>query len=78
MIEGEARAARRMLKDGRGSDANNFSRAELKVGMEQKSRELTEEMQRVARSDEQLLRDLARLAQLKQLQPSEDAQGTGR
>ena len=61
VIEGEARAARRMLKDGRGSDANNFSRAELKVGMEQKSRELTEEMQRVARSDEQLLRGRLRL-----------------
>ncbi|HET8699541.1 MAG TPA: hypothetical protein VFO94_18800 [Gammaproteobacteria bacterium] len=71
VIEAEARAARSMLKDGRGSDANNFNRAELKLSMEQKSRELTEEMQRVAREDEQLLRDLARLAELRQLQPSE-------
>ena len=36
--------------------------------MEQKSRELTEEMQRIAREDEQLLRDLVRLDELRQLQ----------
>jgi hypothetical protein len=33
--------------------------------MEQKGRELTAEMQRVAREDEQLLRDLVRLDELK-------------
>ena len=39
--------------------------------MEQKSRKLTEEMQRLAREDEQLLRDLVRLDELKQLQANE-------
>ena len=39
--------------------------------LEQKSRELTAEIQRVAREDEQLLRDLVRLDELKQLQAAE-------
>ncbi len=78
VIEAEARAARNMLKDGRGSNANNFNRAELNLSMEQKSRELTEEMQRVAREDEQLLRDLARLAELRQLQLGDAEQPPGR
>ncbi len=71
VIQAESRAARKMLADGRSSDANNYNRAEHNLHMEQKSRELTEELQRVARQDEQLLRDLARLAELKQLQPTE-------
>jgi len=71
VIQAESSAARKMLVDGRSSDANNYNRAEHNLRMEQKSRELTEEMQRVARQDEQLLRDLARLAELKQLQPAE-------
>lgn len=71
VIQAESRAARKMLADGRSSDANNYNRAEYTLRMEQKSRELTEEMQRIAREDEQLLRDLARLAELKQLQPAE-------
>ena len=71
VIRAESRAAKKMLTDGRSSDANNYSRAEHNLLMEQKGRELTEEMQRVARQDEQLLRDLARLAALKQVEPSE-------
>ena len=39
--------------------------------MEEKSRELTEEIQRVAREDEQLLRDLVRLDELRQLQSAD-------
>lgn len=71
VIQSESRASRRMLADGRSSDANNFNRAELNLHMQEKSRELTEEIQRVARQDEQLLRDLARLAELKQIELNE-------
>lgn len=74
VIRAEARAASRILVDGRSSAANNYNRAELDLLMKQKSRELTEEMQRVAREDERLLRDLVRLDELKQLQSS----GAGR
>ena len=42
--------------------------------MQEKSRELTAEMQRVAREDAQLLRDLVRLDELRQLQARSEAQ----
>jgi ribosomal protein S6 len=53
-----------------GSDRS----ADYLVTMEEKSRQLTEEMQRVAREDEQLLRDLVRLDELRQLQANERQQ----
>jgi hypothetical protein len=71
VIEAESNAASRMLSDGRAGAGNNNSPAEHAMLMEEKSRALTAELQRVAREDEQLLRDLVRLDELKQLQASE-------
>jgi len=68
VVRAEADSAVNMLTDGRGGAGNNNNPAEHGVRMEQKSRELTAEIQRVAREDERLLRDLVRLAELKQLQ----------
>lgn len=68
VVRVESTAARRMLNDGRGGAGNNNNPAEQDMLMQKKSRELTEEMQRIAREDEQLLRDLVRLDQLKQLE----------
>lgn len=70
VIRAESRAASKILTDGRSSGTNNQNRAEHVMLMEQKSRELTAEMQRVARENEELLRDLVRLDELKQLQSS--------
>lgn len=70
VIEAESRAARDRVVDARSS-ANRRDHAESPASLEQKSRELTEEMQRVARQDEQLLRDLVRLDELRQLQQNE-------
>jgi hypothetical protein len=68
VIQAESKSAETMLTDGRAGAGNNNRPAEHTMLMEKKSRELTAEMQRVARGDEQLLRDLVRLDQLKQLQ----------
>jgi hypothetical protein len=67
-VRAESAAGRKMLTDGRGGAGNNNNPAEQRVRMEQKGRELNEEMQRVAREDEELLRNLLRLDELKQLQ----------
>jgi hypothetical protein len=75
VIRAESRAASKILTDSRGSAGNNNNPAEHAMLMEQKSRELTAEMQRIAREDEQLLRDLVRLDELKQLQSSSQASG---
>ena len=56
--------------DARSSAARR-DHSESQASLEQKSRALTEEMQRVAREDEQLLRDLVRLDELKQIQTKE-------
>jgi hypothetical protein len=74
VIRAESGAASKMLTDGRGSAGNNNNPAEHAMRMQEKGRELTAEMQRVAREDERLLRDLARLDELKQLQASQQAQ----
>jgi hypothetical protein len=72
VIMSESRNAKKMLHDGRmGMGSNNNSRAEQLQLLEHKSRELTEEMQRIAREDEEFMRDLARLDALKRLQVSE-------
>jgi hypothetical protein len=46
--------------------------------MEQKSRELTEEMQRIARENERFLRYLVRLDELRQLQSTDEGQPSQR
>jgi hypothetical protein len=72
VIRAESAAAGKMMTDGRGGAGNNHNPAEQRMRMEEKSRELTEEMQRIARGDEQLLRDLVRLDELKVLQSGAD------
>src|SRR5690606_32519670 len=52
VIEAEAAAARKIVQNARARGSNNFDRAEHEKLMEQKSRELVEELQRVAREDE--------------------------
>jgi hypothetical protein len=71
VIQAESRATQDAVR-GR-SRADSFSGEAAQI-MAQKSRELTEEMQRVAREDEQFLRDLVRLDELKQLQATEGQQ----
>lgn len=74
VIMAESRNAKKMLHDGRtGMSNSGNNRAEQRQLLEQKSRELTEEMQRIAREDEQFMRDLARLDELKRLQSGENA-----
>ena len=68
VIRAESDSAEKILTDGRGGAGNNNNPAEHSMRMEEKSRELNAEMQRVAREDERLLRDLVRLDELKQLQ----------
>jgi hypothetical protein len=74
VIEAESRATREA--------ARNVSRADTFAGdaaqiVAQKNRELTAEMQRVAREDEQFLRDLARLDELQQLEATDREQRRG-
>jgi hypothetical protein len=76
VIHAESNSVAKMLTDGRAGAGNNNRPAEHTMLMQEKSRELTAEMQRVARGDEQLLRDLVRLDELKQLQSQ--ANGDGR
>jgi hypothetical protein len=74
VIMAESRDAKKLLHDGRtgmGNMGSNSNRAQQRQLLEQKSRELTEEMQRIAREDEQFMRDLARLDELKRFQDSE-------
>lgn len=72
VVRAESAAGRRMLTDGRGGAGNNNNPAEQRARIEEKGRELTAEMQRVARDDEQLLRDLVRLEELRRLQQGGD------
>jgi hypothetical protein len=73
----ESVGAEKILRDGRDKAGNNNNPAEQRLAMERKNRELVEEIQRVARQDEQLLRGLARLDELKQRQASETEQRRG-
>ena len=63
-LRSEQRAAGASLNRMHGLGGGN-SRQE-RMGLEQKGKELTAEIQRVAREDEQLMRDLTRLAELKE------------
>jgi hypothetical protein len=70
VIDAEGEGTVNSLVDARSGGADARNDAEHRMRMEQKSRDLTAEMQRVAREDEQLLRDLVRLDELRQLQAS--------
>jgi hypothetical protein len=78
VIRAEGNAATKAVTDVRGTGSNKVNPAEQAQLMEAKSRELTEEMQRLAREDEQLLRDLVRLDELRQLQASRDSRRSQR
>jgi hypothetical protein len=71
VIQAESRATQDAVRGRSRGDSFTGEAAQI---MAQKSRELTEEMQRVAREDEQFLRDLVRLDELKQLQATEGQQ----
>ena len=66
VIEAEARAAEDSV-DGARSSATSRNSDYMRT-MQEKSRQLNAEMQRIAREDEQFLRDLVRLDELRQLQ----------
>jgi hypothetical protein len=74
VIEAESRDMTKILRDGRTGAGNNYNRAEHDARMQKLSQQLTEEMQRIARQDEQLLRDLVRLDELRQMRAGEQAQ----
>lgn len=65
-MRSEQRAAGASLNRMHGLGGGS-SRQE-RMGLEQKGKELTAEIQRIAREDEQLMRDLTRLAELKESQ----------
>jgi hypothetical protein len=68
VIEAESRATKDAVRAV--SRADSFA-SDAALTMAQKSSMLTEEMQRVAREDEQFLRDLTRLDELRQLQATQ-------
>jgi hypothetical protein len=70
VVAAESAAARNSVVGARGR-ADSRNTGDYTMQIEQKSRELTEEMQRIARGDEQLLKDLVRLDELRQLQAKE-------
>ena len=72
VIEAESRAAEDAVHGARttGHSRND----EYVAAVEEKSRQLSEEMKRVARQDEQFLHDLMRLDELRQLQANEKQQ----
>ena len=72
VIEAESRAAEDAVH---GARTTGRSRNDEYVSVvQEKSRQLNEEMKRVARQDEQFLRDLVRLDELRQLQANEKEQ----
>jgi hypothetical protein len=69
VVEAEAQAAQNTMVGARGrADALNHGDTTL---LEQKSKALTEEIQRLAREDAQLMRDLVRLDELKRQQAND-------
>jgi len=74
VIEAESKEMSQIVKDGRNRGGNNYSRAEHDARMQKLSQQLTEEMQRIARQDQQLLRDLVRLDELRQMRAGEQPQ----
>ena len=72
VIEAESRAAEDSVHGARSTGRSRND--EYLAVVEEKSRQLNEEMKRVAREDEQFLRDLMRLDELRQLQANEKQQ----
>ena len=72
VIEAESRAAEDAV-DGARTTGRSLNDEYVAV-VQEKSRQLNEEMKRVARQDEQFLRDLVRLDELRQLQANEKEQ----
>ena len=72
VIQAESRAAENSIDSARNN--NTTRNTEYLQTMQAKSQQLNEEMQRVARQDEQFLRDLVRLDELRQLQANEKEQ----
>jgi hypothetical protein len=70
VIRSEAQAAVNGMRDARNR-ADARTPAADQQRMEELGKELTAEMQRVAREDEELMRDLVRLDQLRQMQIAE-------
>ena len=71
-VEAEAAAAKNTISGARSNaNANSRNAGDNGTILEQKSRELTEEIQRLAREDERLMRDLVRLDQLTQQQAND-------
>ena len=71
VVEAEAQAAQNTMVGARGrADARNTG--DYVTLLEQKSKALTEEIQRLAREDAQLMRDLVRLDELKRQQQGND------
>jgi hypothetical protein len=72
VIQAESRAAENSIDSARNNSQSRNS--EYIATMQAKSQQLNEEMQRVARQDEQFLRDLVRLDELRTLQANEKQQ----
>ena len=72
VIEAESRAAEDAVHGARTTGRSRND--EYVAAIQQKSRELNEEMKRVARQDEQFLRDLVHLDELRQMQANEREQ----
>jgi len=69
VVEAEAQAAQNTMVGARGrADARNHGDTTV---LEQKSKALTEEIQRLAREDAQLMKDLVRLDELKRQQAAD-------
>jgi hypothetical protein len=69
VVQAEAQAAQNTMVGARGrADARNHGDTTV---LEQKSKALTEEIQRLAREDAQLMRDLVRLDELKRQQAND-------
>ena len=69
VVEAEAQAAQNTMVGARGrADARNHGDNTI---LEQKSKALTEEIQRLAREDAQLMKDLVRLDELKRQQAND-------
>ena len=69
VVEAEAQAAQNTMVGARGrADARNHGDTTV---LEQKSKALTEEIQRLAREDAQLMKDLVRLDELKRQQAND-------
>src|SRR5262245_14670952 len=66
VIQAESQLAKDSINSARGT--GNSQNTDYLVAMEQKQRQLTEEMQRIAREDEQFMRDLTRLDELRTMQ----------